>query len=372
MAGEGSARPVHLGGIETLRGLAAALVVAYHASRIMADHFGGLPLGGILEPGHSGVDVFFVLSGFVISYAHWDDRGNPGALGRYAWRRLSRIYPPYWVATAIMLALYLVSPSRTGHETELAVVVQSLLLYPVPGGMVLGVAWSLVHELTFYVLFAVLVLDRRLGTAVLGLWLVAALGGLGTGAPLPGLAAVSDPYHVQFFLGMAAAWALRRRIPIRPGLLLGTGVLAFAAVYLAELAGTGDPRGGAYRLAYGLAAAALILGAAAGDRAGSWRIPRPLLLLGSASYSVYLVHVPVILVLSKSAQVLGLGALVPVPLLLAAITGAAILSGIAFSALVEMPLLRLCRRLGGPRRQLAPAAPGSAGSDAASAAAHAA
>ncbi|WP_207481627.1 acyltransferase family protein [Arenibaculum pallidiluteum] len=346
MAGVGQSERGHLPSLEVLRGLAAALVVVYHAGRMMAGQGGAVPLGGVFEPGHSGVDLFFVLSGFVIVYAHWQDRGRPYALGRYAWRRLSRIYPPYWAAMAVMLALFVASPSASGRETQPLVVLGSLLLYPVPGGLVLDVAWTLVHEVTFYGLFAFLLLGRWIGAVVLGAWLCAILAGLAKGAGLPGLEALSDPYQIQFFLGMATALLVLKGLPRSgAGALRALGAAGFAAAYLAEWWGLADPRAAGFRLAYGAAAALLILGCAAADRLQARGAAEPLRILGAASYSIYLVHVPVLLVVLEAAERTGLLAAAPPGLLLAGGSAAAILGGIAFSAVVEQPLLRLCRRL---------------------------
>ena len=54
--------------------------------------------------GHAGVDLFFVISGFVILFVHWEDIGRPQRISRYAGRRLTRILPIYWVALALTIA----------------------------------------------------------------------------------------------------------------------------------------------------------------------------------------------------------------------------------------------------------------------------
>src|SRR5580692_2096905 len=96
-------------GIQLARGAAAVLVVLYHAGRGLAlpQYLGHVPLGGLFNFGHAGIDFFFVLSGFIIFTVHHGDIGRPSALPRYVWRRLARIYPIYWVVTAIVIALAL-------------------------------------------------------------------------------------------------------------------------------------------------------------------------------------------------------------------------------------------------------------------------
>ena len=96
-------------GIRAARGVAALLVLVFHAERAVSlpQYLGHQPLGGITGFGHAGVD-FFVLSGFIIYAVRHGDIGQPGRFARYAGRRLSRIYPPYWVVTAGVLLLTLV------------------------------------------------------------------------------------------------------------------------------------------------------------------------------------------------------------------------------------------------------------------------
>jgi peptidoglycan/LPS O-acetylase OafA/YrhL len=85
----------HLDAIQFARAVAAILVVLYHANRMLVLYIGQSTLGAQFVFGESGVDFFFVLSGFIIFYVHGDDLGRPDRLGRYLWRRFSRIYPIY-------------------------------------------------------------------------------------------------------------------------------------------------------------------------------------------------------------------------------------------------------------------------------------
>src|SRR5215467_10685301 len=90
-----------LSGIEISRGLAASAVVLYHAARHLNQAYGMPTLTSVFQFGHAGVDLFFVISGFIIVYVHYNDIGTPDRLGHYVSRRITRVMPTYWVALAV-------------------------------------------------------------------------------------------------------------------------------------------------------------------------------------------------------------------------------------------------------------------------------
>src|SRR5437588_671898 len=157
--------------LQALRGVACLLVVVYHTASIESRY--GLPFSP-LNPvrwfGYAGVDLFFVLSGFIITATSRADLGRPGRLPRYAFRRAWRIYPAYWVALAVGVGVFAVlSPDpvfRTGWATDLR---DALLLTPRPElCRFLPVAWTLSYELMFYLAFAALfLLPRRFALPLL-------------------------------------------------------------------------------------------------------------------------------------------------------------------------------------------------------------
>ena len=149
-----------LGGIEALRGLAASAVVLYHAARHVDKAYGAPGLAHAFLPGHAGVDLFFVLSGFIILHVHARDIGVPARLPHYANRRFSRVMPLYWVA----LCVTILAGSLGGHgwPAPWRVAVSASLL-PAHLEPLLGVAWTLQYEIVFYAAFALLVLDRKSG-----------------------------------------------------------------------------------------------------------------------------------------------------------------------------------------------------------------
>ena len=108
-----AARPAprpRLDSLQVFRGVAALLVVLHHAGTFSVGHFGAPFLGNALDWGASGVDFFFVLSGFIIYFIHRPDLGRPERLRGFALKRLVRVYPIYWVACGVVIPLYFLSP----------------------------------------------------------------------------------------------------------------------------------------------------------------------------------------------------------------------------------------------------------------------
>ena len=300
--------------LQSIRGLAAVLVLLFHATEISNRNFGQPWFGNIFAWGDGGVDLFFVLSGFILWYAHSRDLHQPWRLRSFLCKRLIRIYPLYWALTLVMVGVYFAVPSAgVGHETQPLTVMKSLLLFPVEPFPVLTVGWSLCHEILFYGVFALLLGLRPLtaGT-VLGGWLGATLmlqasQWLGM---LPGelpftLKFLLSSHNLEFGLGMGVAALVLKQPERYPGqLLLAGGLGSFVLMgLLREWGGSLWPP----FLAYGLPSALAILGAAVLDLRQPLTDSMAGIALGDASYALYLSHYGVL-----SAVGLGLGRL-PLP-----------------------------------------------------------
>ncbi len=288
-----------IGGIQVLRG-AAALSVAFLHIEQAAGAFVGRPgqspwpwLRAL--PWEAGVDVFFVISGFVMTYSSARLFGRRGAARLFLARRVARVVPLYWLFTTLTLAVALAAPRLLNDPISggWPAVVASYLFIPWPrqdGAMqpLFRLGWTLNYEMLFYGVFAPFLLGgRKAGAAgvVLAICGLAAAG-QSLRPTNPQLGFWTDPIVVEFAYGVALG-ALRTegvRLP-RAGslLLLGFGVAAFAVV------GVDDTQRRA--LSYGLPAACLVAGGALGP---GWsnrsRLSRAALSLGDASYALYLVH----------------------------------------------------------------------------------
>ena len=329
--------------LEACRGLAALLVVLYHASGSMFEVYMGYPGVGWFRFGHAGVDFFFVLSGFIILYVHADDSGRPDRIGKYAYRRLVRIYPIYWAVTVAMIAASFAIPSIAAlsamRPDRLPL---SFLLLPQDGYPLVSVAWSLQHEMLFYVLFGIAILNRTLGVLVFAAWacLIAYCNVVGPQSVLLDFA--GRDFNILFFVGMAAATAVRARTIPWPRMMVIVGIVIFFTGGILENGGL-DLKQLLGRAVYGTGAALIVMGLVESERSAGWRAPSALLLLGAASYSIYLVHLNALILVEKAAGALGLGNILPGVVLLAGFVLAAVAAGVLCHLLFERPLLTMLR-----------------------------
>lgn len=336
-------------GVEAARGIAATLVVFYHAALHLEDHVGTRIFYGIAHFGHAGVDFFFVLSGFIITYVHYRDFGRPGRLGHYAQRRFTRVFPFYWLVLAYTLAvLWLLHRSQAPGSLETA---YNILLLPHAREPIVGGAWTLVFEVTFYAAVAVAVCNRVAGATVMAIWLLLVVAGFAgfDGASVNAVfGLLCAPFSVEFFLGITAAALLLTRTVPRSGLVLTAGLVVFALAAAAEVAGVLNGYGAWARIAYGVPSMMVVLGLVELERSGGLRVRAPLAVIGRSSYAIYLVHLIVIGLTFKflsrlvsptprSAWVWWLG-----------LSAFAVVAGILASRWLEQPSIRFVRRrLGG-------------------------
>ena len=322
-----------------MRGIAATLVVLLHAS-ISKGFAGHPPLGGLASFGYSGVDIFFVLSGFIISYVHHRDLGHPRLIGPYLYKRVARVYPFYW----IVLAATFLERGVTPGSIPPADLFRSITLVHGPG-LFVGIAWTLQYEVLFYALFALAVLHRNLGRSVLLAWFGISAVLLATnGHENSAFGGVFGRFNLEFFFGVVAAQSLLRWRIGRPRLLFLVGVALFASLAAADVLHVLPTSAReTYRLGYGLAALLVVLGLSAWELKAGIRVPRALLLAGNASYAIYLTHVKTISLIGRAAPwVTQLRPSVAFAVLSAAGVGA----GIGVHLLVEAPLQRWLRRRG--------------------------
>ncbi len=351
----GTAGTAQIGGIQVLRGLAALSVAFLHIEQA-AGAFVGRPgespwpwLRAL--PWEAGVDVFFVISGFVMVYASAGMFRRKGAVREFLARRLSRVAPLYWVFTTLALAVAVAAPRLLNDPVSggwrMAVASYLFIPWQRQDGFVqplFRLGWTLNYEMLFYVLFApFLLLPRRMGTAGIVL-VIAALAAIGRFLPPANLqlAFWTDPIVAEFAFGVLLGTARLEGLrlpPVARGGLIALGIAALAAVGVDDTARRA--------LSYGLPAAGLVAGAALGPGwIGGSVAARTALVAGDASYALYLIHPFPMRGLREMWSRLGLGGGSIggiVSYMLAAIVLSCILA-IWVRRWVELPLVRRARK----------------------------
>jgi peptidoglycan/LPS O-acetylase OafA/YrhL len=341
--------------IQVLRAVAAVLVVMHHAQfegAVLAGRTGQPFEPSQRLPWAAGVDIFFVISGFIVVHAARPLYGRADGRVRFLAHRIARLVPLYWLATALYLAVLVGAPTLLGSTAPIApgYVAASFLFWPTldPSGQaqpLYSLGWTLNFEMLFYVLFAVGIgRGRRAAFAFvavcLGLLVIARM--LLTDPPMP-LAFWGAPITLEFALGAAVGLARAEglRLSVLPRLCLGAA--GFALLSVAE-----EPTLLTRPLAYGVPSVLLVAAAGLGSTTplpASSRLVTWGVLLGDASYALYLVH-PFVLRAGREALVrtdlaFGLGPWPSIVLL----SGLSVAVALAVHRYVERPLTRRTRAL---------------------------
>jgi len=333
--------PAVLLSIQALRAAAALAVVAYHALQ-WGD--------GGFDVGRAGVDVFFVISGFILWHVTAGADASPRA---FLWRRLIRVAPLYWLTT---LAVAAAAPIWPGFLPEVrpgwAHLALSLAFIPHldPRGLpfpTLPPGWTLDYEAVFYLIFAAALAGPRGRRAVVVIGALAAVTAFGFLDPEPFYFLGANPMLLQFAAGVGIGMLVeRRRIPPR-----GWGwAMLLAAAGLWVWVETGRRFTELWRpLLWGVPAVLTVAGALTLELGDEGRpapsvMARPIRVLGDASYAIYILHLPATALIAHT-----LGWQRPW-LFLPAALAASVAAGLAGRALVERPLRSILRgRVGNGR-----------------------
>jgi peptidoglycan/LPS O-acetylase OafA/YrhL len=300
------------------RGLAALYVVLHHSDLAAADFGAGKIHVPLLANGYLGVDFFFVLSGFIIYHS---TAGRDRSAADYARARLRRVYLPYLPIGIGIALLYAFVPGLSEGSRSWSWL-PTLTLLPVSSETALSVAWTLKHEILFYLVFGCLYFSGALRAGMViwgGLIAVAAMFGLHGGIPLALI-------NLEFLMGVAiailyragrghVAWLLLSPIPLVIWILLGMQRNQSVLV--------------------GLALAMAMLPVAQLEEKGRLKVPSALTFLGAASYSIYLAHGVAISAISRLFRDM------PYWLVAGGTMIAGVAAGLAYFFAVERPLLRL-------------------------------
>jgi exopolysaccharide production protein ExoZ len=296
--------------IQGLRGIAILLVILIHlmamdkkfghGERILSDFF-------II--GASGVDLFFVISGFVLAATSREVFQRPAPILHFFYNRLSRIYPLYWIYCAMTLAVFFMRPEWVPAIRENRTsIMESLLLLPQDGLPFLPIAWALVHVIYFYCVFTVLLMahEKRL-TSLLMFWallitfgnLLYQYGFFSQSTPIIKL--ITSPLTIEFIAGSLLAKLIQRGMKSLGGTVMIVGAVLLLTGYglFYFLAPGTAPKNWLRVAIFGVPCILMVYGAVTMELSSNIVFPRLVRFLGDASYSTFLSHAIVLLAIGR-------------------------------------------------------------------------
>lgn len=289
--------------LQIFRGIAAMMVVIHHAvgSLKFYHHFDSPILNYIGGIGKYGVDFFFVLSGFIISYSAYFKFGKPNAFSDYVKNRLLRIYVPYLPIGIAMLVLYSCFPAFSNSDRDISVLT-SLTLLP-DGNPALSVAWTLLFELLFYFLFSISFLSKKAWNGFVVLWSITII--LVNYTSVKEMLAVDNAflriflsaYNLEFILGYLLSVLVIKHNKLSYYCLLGM-LVVMSAIFLSAEFFKWDAIPFLRNFLFAVFTFFLIyFSVSYANRPISKRAL--LMLVGNATYSIYLVHNPLQMLLIR-------------------------------------------------------------------------
>ncbi|OBQ20696.1 acyltransferase [Anabaena sp. AL93] len=329
--------------------------------------------------GNCGVDIFFVLSGFIIFYSNYHLIGDSLKFANFLKKRIIRIYPIYWIVTLSIMPVYAIIPSfGQGDELNFNVIIGSLLLIPNYRSPILVSAWTLIHEMLFYIIFGLIILLKPnfVSKTILIIWLTIisllilnnfTLIKVDISDPL--IRVLIHPQNIEFILGCIAAKIIianKTKFETMSKMSIkAIKITVFFCFFIIALSGFSQYYNiqifnlltGIHVLIYGIVSTILILCLVFLD---TWHINKDLnyeylvqgtsiikppctisgmILLGEASYSVYLTHGPALSALSKFMKHLRVDELIGGFWASNILFALVVASGIITYLYVELPML---------------------------------
>ncbi len=310
-----------------LRFVAAMAVVLYHAGDVLAPHAPG-PLARLISAGYLGVSLFFVLSGFILTYTYIEPASGAlrGTAREFWWARIARVYPMYAAALVLALPIFLLyrivlAPPAARADATVAAGLTPMLLqawWPRAACQWNCPGWSLSVEMFFYALFPVLSIriaqpGRNLRAVGALSWsaciVVPVIYLMLAPSALPHPTRFDQSFWLQaakfnplahlgeFLIGVTAGLAFLRRTPSRRAerglrwITVGVVVIGSTVLATRENLPYLFLHDGLLAPLWAASIFTLAVGGGAAARALAWR---PLVRLGESSYALYLVHLPIL------------------------------------------------------------------------------
>ncbi len=340
-----------LNNLQILRAIAALMVFVVHLEDVERRYGGGALLGPWADAGAWGVDLFFVISVFVMVHITGHISGGASAAGRFLYARAARIYPLWWACLTALVAVWLFAPQMvySGKHVDPPLLKDYLLIIHANPPL-LETGWTLIHEMYFYAVFAVLLFApvgyRSRFWLVLG-WAALVIAGELALKPQAGTLSylALHPMTLEFVMGAMAAYALRRWKG-EAGLM--AAIAGIAWLVLGVSAAILEPWRDAWTrvLMFGPGSALLVYGLTALETRNGARGQGLGVKIGDWSYSLYLTHMLTLNAFGVLWGMIALPSLADNAAGLIALTVACIACSWLSYRFFEMPVQRVLKGLG--------------------------
>lgn len=350
--------PGKINSLQLLRAIAVLLVVWCHVLDLQPDHN---RMGTSFQQhffylqnfGAVGVDIFFVISGFIIVIIS-SNYAADNAAGRFLIKRFIRIIPIYWIISLVPVVYHFITGSK---QVATAAIIKTIIFFPFFDhsffdAPILVVGWTLSFELFFYFsIFTAMLLSRKwYKWIVIALLLGCIIFNYSTQTDNRLIIFFGNAIVLEFLLGVVAGIIFLSPIRIKPAvstslLIAGTTALLATMIFgykdISEYDNVWNRSLSLYRvLLWGLPAAMLVAGVVLKEKMRNVVIHPWWILLGDASYSIYLTHTLILPSLYIRWLKWGMVENLPPDLLIIVSLALAVLAGCIFYKLVELPLLR--------------------------------
>ena len=288
------------------------MVVCWHASRYFAPYGTGWS-GALFSPGGAmGVDLFFLISGFIMVVTTRGSDGSAANAARFMIRRFARIWPLYAISTMMFLILFPWRGSQYTTSAGLSHLVWALCFIPLQGAdsvaptfgfPPLPVGWTLNYEMYFYLIFAVSLLFGRMRWIAFATWLAVTLWAMprflspaGAASVIPSdgngfqgyLGLITNPLILQFAAGVAIGIVYQSRLAVHSAFYLKLAMFLTVSLVVFQFASHLRVDHGISQ--WGLSLIPLVFVFSMASKAGQIGVPRALVHLGDISFSLYMFH----------------------------------------------------------------------------------
>lgn len=282
--------------IQLLRAIAALLVVWFHAQGVVSNTTNHFTFTNI---GASGVDLFFVISGFIMVFVSYDRFGKEKYPINFLKSRIKRIVPNYYLFTTISVGILIFLPSLYSNlEFSLKQTILSYLFILSTNnvgeiGTVVGVGWTLAFEAFFYFLFAIMLNFKRkyLIPCLSVVFMAGYLSGVFFVVPFAWTIVVTNPLVFEFLIGCCIGMIYKQGRFVGKTASMLLILVGVSWIYYTGSAGMLSRALDYNRvIAFGIPAGLIVAGAIFIEKLVVLKIPKILLIIGDSSYSLYLIH----------------------------------------------------------------------------------